>query len=349
MTVNQGCIDQLINSFIICCQSEGKSPRTTEWYLANLKRFSRFLKEHDFPQSIHDIGPNEARQFIFHLQNNVKRWEDSPFIKDSSHLSPLSVHGYARTIKVFWSWLWAEGYISQNPMARLRMPKTPQKLSPTLSREQVQRLLDSLDRKTTEGYRNHTIILLLFDTGIRLSELTGLRLECVDFAQSFLTVNGKGSRERTVPFGNQVRRALWRYIANFRPEPEFQQFHQVFLSSQGIPLKPRSIQSMLKRLGKRAGISEVRCSPHIFRHSFAKHYLLSGGDVFSLQRILGHSSLEVVKLYINLASSDISDQHRRFSPVDNMRMIKRADDLRSTGSGYRNNGSYYRRCNSSRR
>jgi integrase/recombinase XerD len=164
------------------------------------------------------------------------------------------------------------------------------------------------------------MIMLLYDTGIRLSELISLDFRKIDFNQSCLVVNGKGNRERTVPFGREARRTLWRYMTSFRPEPDSPQVIQMFLTNKGLPLKPRAVQSMLSRLGKRAGISEVRCSPHTLRHTFAKQYLMCGGDVFSLQRILGHSSLEVVKIYINLLSSEICRQHSKFSPLDNMEM-----------------------------
>jgi len=161
------------------------------------------------------------------------------------------------------------------------------------------------------------MILLLLDSGIRLSELIGLQMDNIDFLQSFILVNGKGNKERVVPFGSQVRRTLRRYIMHFRPEPDSTRTDEVFLTEDGLPLKPRAVQSMLLRLSKKAKMSGVRCNPHRFRHSFARQYLVAGGDIFSLQKILGHSSLEVVRMYVNLITSDILMQHRKFSPVDN--------------------------------
>jgi integrase/recombinase XerD len=103
-----------------------------------------------------------------------------------------------------------------------------------------------------------------------------------------------------------------------RPEPQNPCVTRFFLSSSGLPLKPRAVQSIVKRLTIKTGISGVRGSPHTFRHTFARNYLMNGGDVFSLQRMLGHTSLEIVKHYINLTSNDIANQHLRFSPVDNI-------------------------------
>jgi site-specific recombinase XerD len=221
-------------------------------------------------------------------------------------------------IRAFWSWLLDEGYITSNPMTNLKLPRTPRKVISTFSQEQIQKMLSALDTKSSHGFRNYTMILLLLDTGIRLSELIGLEMDDIDFLQSFILVKGKGNKERVVPFGSQVRRTLRRYITHFRPEPDSPRTNEVFLTEDGLPMKPRAVQSMLLRLSRKAKMSGVRLNPHRFRHSFATQYLVAGGDIFSLQKILGHSSLEVVRMYVNLITSDILQQHRKFSPVDNV-------------------------------
>ena len=308
---------RLIESYAHCLSSEGKSPKTIEWYIANLKRFAKFLSDNHLPESVTEIGKEETRRFISHLQTDVRRWENHAGIKDDKRLSAYSVQGYARTIKAFWSWLMAEGYIPHNPMTSLKLPKTPQKVISTFSQEQIQQMLNCIDKKSSHGFRNFTMILLLLDTGIRLSELINMQMDNLDFLQSCILVKGKGNKERVVPFGSQVRRTIRRYIMHFRPNPDSPITGEVFLTEDGLPLRPRAIQSMLLRLSKKAKISGIRCNPHRFRHTFAKQYLMNGGDIFSLKEILGHSSLEVVKIYVNLASSDILQQHRKFSPVDN--------------------------------
>ena len=309
---------RLTESYAHCLRSEGKSTKTITWYAANLKRFAQFLSDSHLPGSVDEIGKEEARRFISYLQTEVRRWENHSGIHDDKRLSAYSVQGYARTIKAFWSWLIDEGYINHNPMTGLKLPKTPRKVIATFSQEQIVRMLNCVDKKSSHGFRNFTMILLLLDTGIRLSELINLQMDNIDFLQSFILVRGKGNKERVVPFGSQVRRTLRRYIMHFRPEPDSPVTGGVFLSEDGLPLKPRAIQSMLLRLSNKAKISGIRCNAHRFRHTFAKQYLLQGGDIFSLKEILGHSSLEVVKIYVNLASNDILQQHRKFSPVDNV-------------------------------
>lgn len=314
--------DALIQNQGICLATEGRSQRTIDWYASNLIRFLKYLRNRQLPGSVKDIGVTEARSFIFYLQNEVTRWEDSPHTKDGKRLSPFSVQGYVRTIKAFWSWLMAEGYISNNPMERLKIPKVPRKVIVTFSPEQLKKMINQLDLNKPRTFRDYTIILLFLDTGIRLSELANLRIQDVDFKQSYLLVTGKGSKERIVPIGTQVRRHLWRYMSVFRPESYLSENTNLFLTGGGNPLKRGAIRLMISRLGVKTGISGVRCSAHTFRHTFAKEYLMQGGDIFSLQRILGHSSLEMVKVYVNLATSDVLKQHRKYSPVDNMVMAR---------------------------
>jgi integrase/recombinase XerD len=308
------------------CQSEGKSPKTIIWYAANLKRFRLFCEKYFPEKPIEDIGTHEARQFVHHLQNNVKRWESCPDVHDDKGLSPFSIQGYVRSIKAFWSCLYYEGYIDNNPMTRLKIPKAPRKVIATFSDEQISSLLSACDRNTPRGYRNYLILLILFDTGIRLSELTGISIGDVDFVTSSFKVTGKGRKERNVPFGSQVRRCLWRYIRNFRPEPESPQLDQLLLSTRGGLIFNGYVRYMMRHIGISADVTGIRCSPHTCRHTFAKNYLLNGGDVFSLQNILGHSSLEVLKIYVNLVSSEVSAQHRQFSPVDKMKFSRKASN-----------------------
>jgi integrase/recombinase XerD len=311
---------QIIETYVLSCITEGKSPKTIEWYTSNLRRFSRYLDEREPGLSIERIGVTEARGFIYHLQHDVRRWEEKTDVWDEKPLSAHSVQGYARTMKAFWSWLVAEGVIERNVMSRLKLPKVPRRVMPTFSGDELRRMLGLLDRKTALGFRDYVVLLVLLDTGIRLSELVMLETRSIDFGQSCFPVKGKGGKERLVPFGTEVRRALRRYVGSYRQEPLHRETREVFLSARGLPLRARAVQSMISRLGERAGIVGTRCSPHTFRHTFARRYLMCGGDVFSLQRILGHTSLEVVKLYVNLGTGDIAEQHRQFSPVDNMSM-----------------------------
>ena len=315
--------EHLIENHALCCAAEGKSKKTIEFYESNLKRFARYVRVSKLADGIDDIGPAEVRRYVRHLQEEVTRWQSSPYIRDDKRLSAHSIQASVRAIKAFWSWLCAEDYIEGNPMVRLKLPKVPHKVIATFDMEHIKRMLHALDLGRPAGFRDYSIILVLLDTGIRLGELTGLTLDNVDFEHFFFLVRGKGDKERVVPFGGQVRRVLRRYVDRFRPEPAYPRVNELFLTSTGLPLQPHSVQSMVRRLGRQAGITDVRCSPHTFRHTFAKQYLMNGGDAFSLQKILGHSSLEVVRTYVNLAFKDVAEQHRKASPVDTMSLSPR--------------------------
>jgi len=309
-------LSHLTENMVMVLASEGKSKRTTGWYRDNLNRFARYLVGRRRSLRVTDISVSDVRDFIRHLQTAVVKWEGRPNQKEMP-LSPSTIHGYVRTIKAFWSWLLREGYIDHNIMTAVRPPKVPRKVINTFSPEQIERLLRTPDRGNSRGFRQYLILLVLLDTGIRLSELIDLTLEKVDMPRSCFRIMGKGSKERIVPFGGQVRKALLKYMMKYRPEPVAPRVTQLLLSEGGYPMKKRELQAIISRIGKQAGIYDVRCSPHTFRHVFARQFLMNGGNVFALQQVLGHSSLEVVKLYINLAERDITEQHRKYSPVDN--------------------------------
>ena len=151
---------------------------------------------------------------------------------------------------------------------------------------------------------------------LRLSELIGLKFDDAHIDQGYLKVMGKGAKERVVPIGSVAEKALQRYLFHFRPEPFFEDQDNFFLTLDGRPMSINSMQTLFSRLAKKSGVK--RFHAHLCRHTFATNYLINGGDVFSLQQILGHTSLEMVRRYVNLASAQVRVQHRKFSPMDRM-------------------------------
>jgi integrase/recombinase XerD len=181
-----------------------------------------------------------------------------------------------------------------------------------------------IDTSTAEGYRNYAIILTLLDTGLRVSELCGLRLSCLWLADGMLKVMGKGSKERLIPIGKQVQRVLWRYISRRRPEPASLNCDLLFLTKDGAQLTKDRMEKIMADYGRKAGLEGVRCSPHTLRHTAAVTFLRNGGDVFSLQKMLGHASLEMTRRYCELADIDVKRAHMTASPVDNLAIVIRA-------------------------
>lgn len=306
-------LKNLIEGFQLTCQTEGKSHKTVEWYCSFLARFLSFLKLQGFSTEIDQLDKYHIKAFILHLQTEVK----TPY-----HGKPLScstVQGYVRTLKAFFSWATREDYIRSNPMAKIPVPKSPVKVINTFTPEQIIKLSSICQHENGNGCRNLTMLLLMLDCGLRVSELVSIDVEDVNLAEGFIKIRaGKVGKERVVPIGSFVQKMIWKYISHSRPQTITEKITRLFLSGDGLPLTRSGVQQMLRRCGKKAGISGVRCSPHTLRHTFAKNYLMNGGDIFSLQRILGHSSLASVRTYLNLFATDLKIQHRRFSPVDNM-------------------------------
>jgi len=306
-------MQNLIDGFKFSCQTEGKSAVTVEWYVCFLNRFRFFLEAHHLPNTLNQIDKNHVKAFIRYLQSEAKNRHDG------KPLSGATVQGYVRTLKAFFSWAYREEYTSSNFMANIPIPKAQSKVINTFSPEQIDALINRCLASGASGHRNLTIILLLLDTGIRVSELANIGMDDLNLTEGVIKIRvAKGNRERVVPIGSMVQKALWKYVHGCRPEPMTQKITGLFLSEKGTPLTKNGIQQLLRRYGREAGITSVRCSPHTFRHSFARNYLLNGGDIFSLQKILGHSSLASVRIYLNLFSVDIKKQHIRFSPVDNL-------------------------------
>jgi integrase/recombinase XerD len=306
-------LENLIHGFRLSCQTEGKSPRTTDWYTAFLERFRGFLAHNGLPTRADLVDRNCIRRFILYLKQEAK----AP--RTGRPLSAATVRGYARTLKVFFSWLEREEYIKANPMAKIPVPKAEAKVVATFSEEDIKGLLGLCLASNGSRVRNTAILLMLLDCGLRVSELVGLELDDVRLPEGMLKVRkAKGGRERYVPIGSVAQKALWKYIHTSRPEPISKHVTGLLLNARGQPLTRNGVQQMLRRYGRRAGITGTRCSPHTCRHTFAKNYLLNGGDIFSLQQILGHSSLASVRLYLNLFARDIKKQHQIFSPVDNL-------------------------------
>ena len=264
-----------------------------------------------------DIGAitaNDLRSFIIALQDSLK-YRRHPYNKPTEEkLSPQSIETYARAIRAFFGFLHREELIESNPMQKVKMPKVPIKVVPTFSQQEVETLLAQPDRNSARGYRDYVIMLTFYDTAARLSELAGLREGDIDFNNGYLKVMGKGSKERLVPFGQKVAKALLKYRIKHRPEPIGTD--RFFLTVDGRPLEAERLEKVVREYGQKACLG--RCYPHKLRHTSSVAYLRNGGDPFTLQKKLGHSSLQMTRHYSNLADSDIRAAHLKHSPADRL-------------------------------
>jgi integrase/recombinase XerC len=234
---------------------------------------------------------------------------------------PATVNAYYRALRAFSNFCIAEGLLEDTPLKNVKAPRVPNDQIQPLDHEQVQALLDAA-RRTRSPERDVAVILLLVDTGMRASELTGLQMTDVDRGTGELTVLGKGNKKRAVYMGVACRRALWRYLETERVEalPDEPLFVSVGGQKSGTALTLSGVHRIVAQAGKAGGVKGVRCSPHTLRHTFAVNFLRGGGNLFELQQLMGHADLTVLRRYVALAEADLAQAHRNASPADRMRL-----------------------------
>jgi len=306
-------LSDALAAYRIFAQAEGKSPKTVRWITSSLGYFSIFLgSEH---QDIAAINGNDLRRFIIALKDRQK-FADHPFNKpQQTKISIQSIETYCRAIRAFFGFLYREGFIESNPMEKVKLPRVPQKVVPTFSANDLDKLLCQPNKQSNQGFRDYAIILTLVDTAVRISELAELKLDDVDFENGYLKVMGKGSKERFVPFGHKVAKALFKYKLKHRAEPVGTE--NFWLRADGRPLNAERMEKLISGYGRSAGFK--RCYPHKLRHTSAVIYLRNGGDPFSLQKKLGHTSLTMTRHYSNLADSDVRAQHLHYGVADRLK------------------------------
>ena len=299
-------------------KAAGFSDRSIESTILALETLQSFLIETGRTTDVSMITIDDIRAFIVHLMT-VKRYEKHPYAsKQKDGLSPVTVNIYLRASRAAFNRWVNDGIIEKSAFAGLKLPKLPEKIMPIFTEEQIQAMLKAIDTSTPVGFRNSLLVQLYLDTGCRLSEITNARMDDIDWKMKTIRVWGKGKKERLVPFGYTVAKLLWKYVKQYRPEPALPEYDNIFLIWDGHPLSPRRVERIFKRIGERTGIKGVRCSPHTGRHTFCSIFLRNKGDLVSLQRIVGHSTIQTTQKYIHLFPDDICQVHSECSPIDHL-------------------------------
>lgn len=299
------------------------SSKTLEWHSVSLGLLRTYLEQE---REITLVGEIDA--------NDISGWFASMRKIPGHHgkiRSERTIQTYARSARAFFHWLVRRETIEKNPFDRVTFPKIGKPLIQTITSEEFEQLLLACTPPNETGpiaqrasVRNRAIFWLLYDTGIRVSELCGLRLEHFDRKHGLIVVKGKGSKERRIALGNNCLRNVLYYLDRHRPdEEELGEWgsageDHLFLAETRTPLTKNGVEMLFKRVRERAGITDRRMSPHILRHTFAINYLISGGDAFSLQELLGHENIETVKIYMRMNDEMIQGQKRKFSPGDHL-------------------------------
>ncbi len=308
----------LLSGYQLCASTEGNSTSAVQIVVRSIGYFLRYLDSHQNGKLLTDITRQEIREYISYLQH-MKCFANHRFTPTQErNLSGHTVNCYLRSLRCFYSWLVNEEIIEKHPFNKVKIPPPPKKVIPAFSRQQIEQLLSVIDTKTPVGYRNFAMILTLLDTGLRITELCTLTMDKLFLEDGIAQVIGKGNKERMIPIGKHVQRVLWHYIECCRPNPANINYNFVFLNDDGRPLNRRRMEAVMTRYGEKAKLEGIRCSPHTLRHTAAISFLRNGGDLFSLQRLLGHNSLEMTRRYCEVADADVKRAHGLASPVDNL-------------------------------
>jgi len=228
--------------------------------------------------------------------------------------SPRSLSRYLSGIRQFYQWLLREGRIQQDPSALIESPKLGRGLPKALSESQVVALLEAPDTSTALGLRDRTMLEVMYATGLRVSELTGLRAANISISQGIVRVMGKGGKERLVPLGEEALSWMQRYLENSRPAlMRGGDCAEVFVTARRSGMTRQAFWHSIRKYANAAGITHP-VSPHMLRHSFATHLLNHGADLRVVQLLLGHSDLSTTQIYTHIAREGLKRLHRKHHP-----------------------------------
>lgn len=277
------------------------SPNSVEAYVRDVSKLKQFLE-----LTGSEITPLQIS--MVELQN---------FIEYINELG-MSAFSQARIIsglKSFYKFLLYEGELDADPTELLEAPKLGRKLPDTLSVEEIDQILSAIDHSTPEGMRNRAMLETLYSSGLRVSELIGLKMSNVHADVGFLRIFGKGSKERLVPIGREALKYIKIYMDEVRVHLDIKHGHEgfLFLNRNGKQLSRQMIFIVIKNLVEKAGIKKT-ISPHTFRHSFATHLIEGGADLRAVQEMLGHESITTTEIYTHLDRDYLKQVIQEFHP-----------------------------------
>jgi len=296
-----------IRQFADYLKAKNASPHTLRNYISDLEQFYDYVAPPKLDgqrpaYSVTQLDNLIIREYLGHLYDREQ--EKSTMARKVSAL------------RSFCKFLCQQSILSQNPAKLVRLPKVPKKIPNHLTVEDCAKLIESPDVSTSLGRRDRAILELLYACGIRVSELSGLNLDDVNFKDSMLLVRGKGRKERLVPFGKYCHQALKMYVSDRCIQPSWHRDEPkvpLFLNHLGTRLTTRSIARIVEKYAKLTALTQ-KISPHGIRHSFATHMLNSGADLRSIQELLGHESLSTTQRYTHLSIGHLMEQYDKAHP-----------------------------------
>ena len=293
------------DEFSFHCQCRKLAPRTIKNYTKQIDYLLRFLQQEKQTIHIEDVETKQIKEFLLFMS---KAGRTANYVND-----------LLKAYKVYFKYAFEEGYTAENLAKKIQNVKKPKVIIRTFTERELKKMSNYYDGYDYLSVRNKVIMMLLIDTGIRLSELTGLTEEQIKF--DYIIIHGKGNKERVVPKSPLLSKWLIKYLAvrkgyfAYRVIPD-----NLFLSKNGRPLTSTMIDRIVKDAGRACGVAgDIRISAHTFRHTYAQFQLKAGLDLYSLSRLLGHESITITQTYLNgLRDKEVLTQAKNTSPLMNI-------------------------------
>lgn len=283
-----------------------RSPATLDYYKYALEPLDKFLAERGLPVDTDSLSKPLLQDF--------QLW-----LRESRKMKPGGEHAVMRGVRAALRWAHEEELIPRDPTAKLKLITVPQSRPPAVQPEEAREAL-RIAATMEQPLRNRALLLTLLDTGVRAGELLQLRVEDVDLERGMLKVRAetaKRKRERLIPVGIKCGKAIAVYTRKER-KPAFPHVPELFLNRSGEPMTKGVMDHLMLAIGQQAGIPRSHLAPHAWRRAFATSFLRHGGDVFALQQLMGHSTLEQTRVYCRYLPDDLQRQHLRASPADRL-------------------------------
>ena len=319
-----------IEEFMICCKSKDLRCKTMKSYEQTLRLFERWCRETLNVYNIDDISENVIRRYISDLQERGKytycaddtsKGYNAPERRRDFRqpISATTINNYLRNIRVFFAWLVEEDVLKTNPMRKVKALKQQRTAKEYMSDEDFHKLVNGLDKSYFSEHRDYAMTMLMLDTGMRLGECCLLVSEEVDLTRKRIYLKAektKGRKDRVVYFSDKTESVLRRWIT-FKDRYMDSEYIFPSRTTKGN-VTVTSFETNFQRYLARFGI-EKKLSPHCLRNNFAKRCLMNGMDIYTLSRLLGHSSVTVTEqAYLDLNEDDIAHRYRSYSPIGNM-------------------------------
>jgi integrase/recombinase XerC len=271
---------------------KSSSPHTLRAYKRDLMDFYEFINEMNLDYK--SVTRNDVRGFLYKLKDK--------------NLTKKTISRKISGVRSFYRFLLKEGYINKNPLLTLELPKVEKRLPTFLTEEEVFKLINAPDKKTTLGLRDNLILKMLYSTGMRVSELVSLRISELNLEKGEVIIKGKGNKERVVFLPQDILDDIKYYIQKRRKNSNI-----LFLNRKGKLLTDKGVRILVEKYAKKI-IPYKKISPHTLRHTFATHLLTNGADLRSVQELLGHTKLSTTQIYTHLTKENLKKVYDNFHP-----------------------------------